>query len=347
MIKRIIPFKLQSSSIKKLALLPFKKNPDSVYDTFELQYIDGNLYGSGYRILAWRKDTYIDIYDDINLQHAPNENFNIIGNRVHQHIQTTIKNLVFENKNGNEWISFEFTDIYGRNINFSIKEHINLSSKPLNLLSPLGIHLKNPDFLPAFFLYDFQFIRRKKTKRACFIDTKKITLDKFALPINGKFCYDVRFSENCTFIEFINTDYKIIEEVELNEQLSFIDDTVDYNFDKDGLNTIVLHIDTVKTPIKFTPSLALENSTGEFILQPREIMGNIKGTYHVTKNGSKITICIKPIYGWSPVPNSFISKLMFSKKSVFRNWSKKYELQQVLDLDTKEITGTWTNNNYT
>lgn len=344
--KRILPFKLKQAPIKKLLLINFGKNPDSVYEAFELQYIDSKPTGTGYRVLAWRTDKSIDVYDDMNLQYLPDENFNVAGNGLHKHIQTDIEKVSFENKNGNECISFKFKDLQGRVIDFSIIERLNFKSKALNLLAPVGRSSKKPEYLPAFFLYDFHFIRRRKTETNCFIDNKKIELDTFPLPLNGKFCYYSRFSENCTLLEFINTDYKIIEEVELNEHLRFSDGNIDYNFDNDGLNTIVIHVDNSKIHVKFIPSLKLENSTGEFSIQPNEKMGNIEGIYSVETQNKKITICIKPVYGWNPVPNSFISKMMFSKKSIFRNWSKNYELQQILHLDTKEVSGKWTNNNF-
>ena len=48
--KNIIPFIVNYSPIKKLAIIPFEKKPDKIYKGFELQYIDGKPYGKGYRI---------------------------------------------------------------------------------------------------------------------------------------------------------------------------------------------------------------------------------------------------------------------------------------------------------
>ena len=42
--KSIIPFVINYSPIKKLAIIPFEKCPNEIYKSFELQYIDGKLY---------------------------------------------------------------------------------------------------------------------------------------------------------------------------------------------------------------------------------------------------------------------------------------------------------------
>lgn len=58
-----IPFELKYIPIKKLALINFEKNPDSVYNALELQYLDGEEYGTGYRVVAYRCDGFVDVYD--------------------------------------------------------------------------------------------------------------------------------------------------------------------------------------------------------------------------------------------------------------------------------------------
>lgn len=40
------------------------------------------------------------------------------------------------------------------------KEFSNEKSIPMNLLAPIGYGSKNPNFLPLFFMYDFDFIRK-------------------------------------------------------------------------------------------------------------------------------------------------------------------------------------------
>lgn len=50
--KGYLPIIVKYSPIRKLAIIPFEKSPDTIYRGFELQYIDGEPYGVGYRVLA-------------------------------------------------------------------------------------------------------------------------------------------------------------------------------------------------------------------------------------------------------------------------------------------------------
>lgn len=96
--KSIIPFIINYSPIKKLALIPFEKNPDKIYKGFELQYIDGEPYGKGYRVIAYRNDEYIDVYDDISLKFQKNEKFNVAKKGLNKHIQVAIQKTYLNKK---------------------------------------------------------------------------------------------------------------------------------------------------------------------------------------------------------------------------------------------------------
>ena len=43
--KTCLPIIVKYSPIKKLALIPFEKSPDTIYRGFELQFIEGEPYG--------------------------------------------------------------------------------------------------------------------------------------------------------------------------------------------------------------------------------------------------------------------------------------------------------------
>ena len=182
--KSIIPFIINYSPIKKLALIPFEKNPDKIYKGFELQYIDGEPYGKGYRVIAYRNDEYIDVYDDISLKFQKNEKFNVAKKGLNKHIQVAIQKTYLNKKNDCEKISFNFKDIQDRQISFFITEFSTRKTVPMNLLAPIGYSSKKPNFLPLFFMYDFDFIRKKNTQIECYIDKQKIKLDGFPIPMN-------------------------------------------------------------------------------------------------------------------------------------------------------------------
>ena len=214
--KNIIPFIVNYSPIKKLAIIPFEKKPDKIYKGFELQYIDGKPYGKGYRIVAYRKDSYVDVYDDISLQFQENEKFNVAEKGLNRHVQVAIKKAYLEKQNNCEYISFSFKDLENRKIDFYIKEFSCKKSIPMNLLAPIGYGSKNPNFLPLFFMYNFDFIRKKYTQIECKIEDKKIKIDKFFMPMNMQFRYYARYSNQCELLEFANTDSLSFVEVDLD-----------------------------------------------------------------------------------------------------------------------------------
>ena len=82
--KTYLPIKVKSSPIRKLAIIPFEKNPDTIYHAFELQYFNGEPYGTGYRVLAARNDGFVDVYDDKALNFMENEQFQVTENGLQE-----------------------------------------------------------------------------------------------------------------------------------------------------------------------------------------------------------------------------------------------------------------------
>ena len=95
----------------------------------------------------------------------------------------------------------------------------------MNLLAPIGYGSKNPNFLPLFFMYNFDFIRKRNTQIDCKIGNQKIIIDKFQIPMNMQFRYYARYNNYCELIEFANTDSLNLLEVELHNN-SYIDKNI-------------------------------------------------------------------------------------------------------------------------
>lgn len=351
--KVILPFKINYSPIKKLALINFEKKPDKLYKGLELQYIDGKSYGKGYRIIAYRNDDYVDVYDDYSLTHIENEKFNVVEKGLNEHVQTHLDNVIFERRNGNVEITFRFLDLLNREISVSIIEHSNKRSISMNLLAPVGVDARKPDFMPVFLLYDFDFVRRSKTVASIEIGGKTIAIDKFPMPMNMQFRYFSRYSVNCQLVEFINTDYTKLIEVELDDKLSFTEDCVKYCFNSNGgLETV--NVETGNSPIiiGFVPALTFNKDKvldleGKFSINPAQCMGYIKGDYQINGDEKMLTYNLKliPSGGWTAVPNSWITKMLLSPKLIFCCWSKKYWLKEVICIKDMTVDGRWTNGN--
>lgn len=344
--KCIIPFIVKYSPIKKLIIVPFEKNPDEIYKGFELQYIDGKEYGQGYRIIAYRNDNYVDVYDDNSLIYNSEEKFNVALNGLNKHIQTSINNVQLEANNNCELVSFSFIDIENRKIDFVIKEEAKKKTIPMNILAPIGFGTKSPNFLPLFFLYNFDFIRKNKTILECKIDNKQVEVDKFPLPMNRQFRYYARYSNQCELVEFANTEYTSLMEVELDNN-SYYMDNVEYMFEKENsLSSIIIHLEDGSINCKFTPSFNInENIVGNFKVIPKSQMGFIAGNYTIEHKDNKIYIKMIPSEGWHSVPNSLITKMILKPNSIFSKWSKKYEFTEEIDVTKKLVKSNWKNNN--
>ena len=106
-----------------------------------------------------------------------------------------------------------------------------LASQYANLLAPIGIGSKAPEYLPVFFMYDFDFIRKSKSIVACTIDGKEITIDNFPMPMNGQARLYARYSNECELLEFANTSIMELQEIELNNENTYWDGNIEYFFD--------------------------------------------------------------------------------------------------------------------
>ncbi|MBL4953706.1 hypothetical protein JK635_16075 [Neobacillus sp. YIM B02564] len=345
----VLPFGVKYTPMEKLALINFEKEPDSIYKGFELQYLNGAEIGQGYRILAYRNDGYVDMYDDLSLLFNPNEECDVAEKGLNKHIQTNIANTVFEKLDGCVQISFDFKDLESRKIHVFIKEQTKKKSIPMNLLAPIGFGSEKPSSLPLFFLYNFDFIRRKSTIVDIRIDNKALKLDPFPFPfpMYGQMRYYTRYTMESQILEFFPIDRQV-KEIELDERMRYTDQGINYKFVKTangvGLSQIEL-IQEKKVVIHFSPAFVLENQTGEFSICPPEEMGHVDGIYQVEKNGDLANVSLIPNKGWTSNPNTRLTKIILSPKSVFCNWSKEYQYSSVVDLKKMNVRAKWINGN--
>lgn len=215
-----------------------------------------------------------------------------------------------------------------------------------NLLAPIGVGSKTPDYLPVFFMYDFDFIRKRKTIVSCNIDGKDIKIDGFPMPMNGQTRLYARYSNECELLEFANASITELQEVELNENNIYSKDNVEYIFEgSDVLKKVIVHFNEQEVQICFDTGLSLGKScAGEFTIKPREQMGYVKGEYSVQCEKNTI-LKMMPKYGWSSKPNSLITRFILGKNSVFCSWSKTYMYEAVIDLVGRKVEACWVNGN--
>lgn len=347
----VIPFSFTYIPLTKLALINFEKSPDSNYVGLEPQYIDDEQIGTGYRVIAYRQDGYVDVYDDISLNDDKDDSFDVTGKGLCERVKVEMENTRFEKVDDRVLISFQFKDKYGRKIVTNIEEKSARKTNGLNLLAPIGSSTENPTYLPLFFLYNFDFVRKNKTKIEVTIDGKSMILDDFPYPIPKDFQwrYFTRYSSDCQIIEFANASDGFLEEYTLIDQNKVTNEFIDYHFDEDGS---LLKIFSKNRPhllvVEFfrgLPDIRSIADHSEFVdkfkISADNNMGFISGDYSVKRNGNIVSIELIPSGGWTAVPDSFFTKMMFGNKSVFCTWTKTYKYTQTIDISTLKSTSKW------
>lgn len=353
--KAFIPFRLRYIPIKKLALISFEKDPDEKYRGMELQYLDGEPYGKGWRVIAYRNDNYVDVYDDYALRTIENERFDVAENGLANYSKTSIEGVAFEKDEYGTHIGFFFKDIYNRNVSVQIKENTKRKSKGMNLLAPIGAGSKNPSSFPIFFLYDFDFIRKHKTEISIEIDGNKRKADNFPFPITKElqWRYYIRYSMDCQMIELAKSQDGILSMVELNEDYSYTDENnATYYFDihngEVSLKSIIVEDKKRKLEMVFDQVLPIEKKEdgytyGKFHIMTDPIMGSIEGIYKWRQGNGICTISLSPDKGWKSVPNSSITKIILSPKSIFCSWPRSYHYTQEIQINSLESKSEWIN----
>lgn len=346
----VIPFGMKYIPMKKLALVNFGKNPESGYIAFELQYFEDEHNGTGYRVIAYRTDKYVDVYDDKHLRPIADESLDVAGKGLGERLSTHIENTVCEKVNNRVNFSFEFIDKNGKKIVINISEQSTKKSNSINLLAPIGVSTENPSYLPLFFLYDFDFVRKHKTKVELTIDGKKIKQDPFPVPVAKDLQrrYFSRYSLDCFIIEFANTTNGPLHECTPNSSGIVVHDSLEYQFQQDMLKKIILknscHPLFVEFGIGFPDIRNLKdcsNFSDSFQIIADGDMGYVSGEYSVKRAGHAVTIELIPTNGWTPIPHSLLTKMMFSKKSIFRNWPKTYRYIQKINVHTLSSVSYW------
>lgn len=346
----LIPFGLTYLPMKKLAIINFEKEPDTVYRGLELQYFSGGAYGEGYRIIAYRKDGYVDVYDGMELNDVKDDSFAVAGKGLCQRKKVPIENTIFTKEAGCAHIAFEFKDKEGRPIAVNIKEGSKKKTKGINLLAPIGMSTERPSYLPLFFLYDFDFVRKHQTDVKLVIDGKTIKQDNFPVPLpkDLQWRYYSRFSPDCQIIEFANSKQGTVPECVPDDSGKALSGQVEYHFNQSTLLKIFVgesgHPLIIEFDLGFPDMRKLGHGSEHidtFKISADKGMGYISGEYTVKRDSDDIKIELIPSGGWTPEPDSFLTKVMFGKKSIFRRWPKTYRYKQRINLATLQSDSIW------
>jgi hypothetical protein len=190
-------------------------------------------------------------------------------------------------------------------------------------------------------------VRKAKSEAIVKIGGKVRQLDNFPFPVPlaGQWRYYTRYTLDSQIIEFIKATEGQLETVETDSDHCYTSGAVKYQFTQtqSGSALSEMSINDKDHPVKmeFCPPLSYETGSGTFAILPDKVMGRITGSYQVKKEGRSVQIRISPDGGWTSAPDTFITKKILAKNSIFCTWSKKYIYEQEINLDTCVSKSRW------
>jgi len=327
--------------MEHLILINFEKDPDELYNTFELQQAFNNSGKKRFLVIAYRNDGATDVFHQAHFPFASQAN--ILNDA--DFIERPLENVKFEINEDLLNVFFSFLDKNGRNIKVNVLEERRKNNKPFFLLAPVGVISKNPISLPVYSLYGMSFTKQKYTSIEIEIDNKKHRPDTFPLPIDCSKNYFTRYSADTFNVDW-NKQYNgplfpvkpIKNEAEANG--------ITYElFDNDGHYEIKRMV-SIKNNHKIIfelsppmPDIACLSDTvqfnGHFIITTDNSSGNIQGEYSLNKMENEIDMQILPNHGWVPNEKRWILKLLFIIVKVFREWPKTYVWNAKIRMDSE------------
>lgn len=348
-----MPFSFRRVPITRVALINFKKDPDVQYNAFELHVIEGRSQPQ-FQVLAWRSDGYKDIYHQPDIDFNEQElEFIVGGQGIGKVVSTEFDMIYFYEKNHHIQIGFSFDDCEGRPITFQLNENVTKAPNELSWIPSIGSQKKIPQSLPLFFLYQFDFVRKKNSMVSLIIDGNEHQIDPCTFPELLKSRLNIQYSMHAMATIFNETRHTAIQEVEIDDEgMARVDDKTYHYVEVDGnqhLKSIRLDSPTYPIEIEFMPPfpdkselLAHKPHFGEFCIEPAGNLGTLKGRYNVTRQKKKATISLTFHENWRPKKDSLYSKLIKSMSNTeITEWFQSHQCLEVVDLQKQEVDVKW------
>ena len=324
------PFNLSIDDMKKLILINFEKDPDELYNTFELQESADRNGASRLLVIAYGNG-FTDIYHQPLFPFASQKS--VLNNPTF--FERTMEGAKFEIKNNILEICFNFQDKNGREIIVRLTETRLNRKKPFFLLAPIGANSKNPDSLPIYSLYNMSFTKQKYTDISIKINNIIHRPDTFILPFEWCKSYFTRYSADVFNVDWNKNHMGILSKITFDNKEIISDNGVTYELiNNEGhpeIKVISAANNEHKIKIEFMPAIpdiaCLSDGTnidGEFSITTDNSSGCIQGVYHLKKAGIETDIEINPSKGWYPNQKRFIMNILFFVVSIFKKWPKSY-----------------------
>lgn len=339
------PFNLEIAQMESLVLINIDKDPDKLYTGFEPQIMNSEEFGLALRILAYRNDGYVDVYQERKLPRDENDKIEAAGKGLGDFIYFDMdKNRFIIDEYGVD-LELIFTDKLERRIILKIKESKNKKTKPFSLLAPVGVSSVNPVALPVFFLYGFYFIRQNNTEVNIQIGDKVHNLDKF-IRIDGTKMYFARYARETVICEWNKAANSTLEGMIVEDNKCISKSGVEYELesleDNYCIKSMKLHGRRGGVNVKFLPSVKDiryikdgEKIEGSFIIIGDKSVGTIEGLYSLYNKDKEVKVTAIPNRGWIPNEKRFSLKMIYFLARIFKKWPKTYRWTANIDMRDK------------
>ena len=340
--------------MKRLCLINFEKDPDEAYVGFEPQWFDDANYGIGLRIIAWRKDGFVDVYQQPGL--TVEKKIDVAAKGLADTCIVPLEDARFNVTKSGVDVAFKFEDKTGRTVEVEIVEKRQKPTRPFSLLAPVGSSSLNPSSLPVYFMFEFDFVRQKHTVVSININGRSHQADPFAFPMNGSRVYYMRYSAEAFLVDWCPAQSQRLEPLTQKDNRYLGADDIWYDIKEldNKFSIISLHASrnnhrfnvTFNPPFPEITSVSDQASyTGDFMLGSDESVGEVCGVYTVSRTGDAIEVTLNPSGGWKPKPKTFFLKFLFRAAKIFHQWPKTYLWTARIKLDPEAppyMTSKWT-----
>lgn len=341
------PFSFKIIPMQKLFLINFEKDPDKLYLGLEPQWFDDPDYGRGLRVVAWRNDGYIDVYQQPDL--IKDEDFSLAAKGLGDLIICPMADAYFTISDKGIDVSFAFTDKTGREIEVKITEKNPRPTRPFSLLAPVGSSSEKPTFFPYYLMHSFDFVRRSMTDVKVSINGRFHKPDTFPVPLNGSKIYFMRYSNDTFLVNWCPAYQGPLKPLSADNTPGI---AIDANQTSGEITKVSVERGKHSVVVSFNPPFPnvtriVDKATlqGQFVMATEsEAAGKIGGTYNVVREGEEVQVTMHPSGGWQPKPHTLFLKFLFSAVSIFRTWSKTYVWKAAIKLQPGEppfMESTW------
>ncbi|MEN1760366.1 hypothetical protein [Anoxynatronum sibiricum] len=346
------PFTLNISPMKRLFLINFEKDPDETYIGFEPQWFEDASYGTGLRIIAWRKDGYVDVYQQPGL--TVEEKLDVAAKGLADTHIHPMENARFNITPRGVDVAFAFEDKNGRPVKVEVVEKSQKPTNPFALLAPVGSSSTKPSYLPVYFMYGFDFVRRADTQVTISINGRSHKADPFPFPMNGSRVYFMRYSADTFLVDWCPAQSKMLELLEA-PVVNPVGSEDNHYTGPNGTQYQLAEMAEEKELPAFAAIRAIHNQhtfearfqpafpeithlpnkaslKGRFTFGAEASAGVVSGEYQVNRSGDQVEVTLHPKDGWEPQPTTLFLKFFFTAIKVFRQWPKTYQWKAKITL---------------